>query len=221
MTRARSDYERGDSLDWRDHVGLAHKVATHYNAMILEHGLDPGDVIDGLVERIWDRLGGTTRPDGSPWFDVKRGLRPSTYIVPDLKGYLQQEIARQHGYQCWITFVRRRKMVTTSNWYDKVRDEWISTRDKVDPSPGPEHAIEQEERHEVVLGLLDAMFSDADLTPIQKRILHMMYADGLGYIAIGEALGISRQQARYHATQAVASLRDAAEDQGITPEDFE
>ena len=85
------DYPKGDSLDWRDHIGLAYKMADKRRDVIERYGLEYDDVIGVLTVIIWYSL----LPGH---FDPSKGYRPSTYIMTALNRGFNAAIGDLLGY---------------------------------------------------------------------------------------------------------------------------
>ena len=212
MTHARSDYEHGDSLDWRDHVGLAHSVAYKAQPLLRAYNLSPQDVIPGLESRIVHCLEGR-RADGSRLFDPDRGLRPSTYLTTVLKRHLLKEIAIVHGYGSFEAMNSRKWRTKSIGGDDLLAVTMVSDDPPVDAG-----LIAREEAEDR-LADLEWIADNACLTREEATVLYLKMR-GFTINRIASEMGCSHWKPWHMYRCAIRKMKESAERLGMTMEDL-
>jgi hypothetical protein len=191
--RPTGNYAKGDSLDWRDHIGLAHTVATKRISAIRRYNLEYHDVVAMLTTKVWWCL----EPGN---FDPARGYRPSTYIMRALILNFDSIIGELLGYR-------------TRNW--RGRHMQSASLDFHLSSDGFS-------RHDTV-GVMDHGFGAVDdmidlecvlyrsgLTDQEQAVLED-FANGKTHTEIGRERGFSRGTAATIRRQAMSKIEEEIE----------
>lgn len=180
----------------RKNLGLAYKIGRRF--ALTDMGIRFGTDDDCVQEAV---LGLIRAAD---YFDPFRGAKFSTYACRVMWERLSMA-ARRYG----LIRMPRRSLVSEPKHNEAAgralslsldHDE-TAVDDAHDASPTP---LDQAAKNDLVENLLAAV---AKLDARTRQVLALRYSDGLGYQAIGKAIGNTKQRAHQIVLEGIAKLR--------------